>query len=313
MYKIGIDFGGTNLAVGLVDDQNKIVAKTSVPTNREGGIDRIVADMAECCRDVVAQVGASLADVSMVGVASPGAINSTTGTIEYYSGMDVINYPLADKLRAAVGVSNVRAENDANAAALAEAVAGAAEGSQHSITVALGTGVGGGIIIDGKVYAGFNYSAAELGHMVIVHGGLPCSCGRLGCWESYSSATALIAKTKQAMDASPQSKLHAVAAERGAVTGRTAFLAAGQGDSAAQEVVDWYIAHLTTGLANIINIFQPQVLCIGVGVGNEGENLLAPLRKLTMSEQYARTTTERTSIVSAKLGNDAGIIGAALL
>jgi len=313
MYKIGIDFGGTNIAIGLVDANGKIKAKLSVPTPAKEGMDAVVATMDKTCRALVAQEGLTLDDVSFIGVASPGAINGTTGCIEYYSGMDVRNYPLAANLSKATGVKDIRCENDANAAALAEAKYGAAAGSAHSITVTLGTGVGGGIIVDGKVYAGFNHSAAEIGHMVIVADGILCSCARKGCFESYSSATALIRDTKFAMDNNPTSAMHDIAKEAGKVSGKTAFLAAKKGDKAAQDVVDQYIKLLACGLANLINLFQPEVLCISGGISGEGDNLLVPLTKLVMEEQYAKTTPNKTKLLIAALGNDAGIVGAASL
>ncbi|MCL2212544.1 MAG: ROK family protein [Oscillospiraceae bacterium] len=313
MYKIGIDFGGTNIAAGLIDENNQIIQRTNLPTRKEKGMEGVCEDIATCCATLTEQAGIATKDISVLGVASPGTINSVSGVIEYYSGMNVRNYPLAEKLRKLTGISEVRAENDANAAALAEAVVGAAQGAAHSVTVTLGTGVGGGIIIDGKVYSGFNHSAAELGHIVIVHGGESCSCGRRGCWESYSSATALIRMTCAAMEGNLISELHTIAHQDGKVSGKTAFRAAEAGDSAATKVVRDYIAYLATGITNIINIFQPEVLCIGGGISGEGENLLVPLRKLVDGEQYARTTPHKTRIVTAKLGNDAGIIGAALL
>ena len=187
-----------------------------------------------------------------------------------------------------------------------------------SYTHLLGTGVGGGIIIHGKVYSGSNFAGGELGHTVIVCNGADCTCGRKGCWEAYSSATALIRMTREAMAANANKKDSPIWEITGGsfdtVNGRTAFDAMRAGDPMGQAIVDKYISYLACGIANCINIFQPDILCIGGGISNEGETLLAPLRELVHKETYNYTNgSKQTEICRAQLGNDAGIIGAALL
>jgi glucokinase len=205
-------------------------------------------------------------------------------------------------------------ENDANAAAYGEYVAGAAKGAKNAVCITLGTGVGGGIIIDGKIYSGSNFAGAEIGHTVIGIDGPQCSCGRKGCFEAYSSATGLIRMTKEKMDAVPDSVMHKITEERGGkVSARTSFDAMRQGDAAAKEVVDFYIKALACGITNTINTFQPDILCIGGGVCNEGDALLLPVKELVAKEVYTRNSPKNTEIVIAKLGNDAGLIGAAFL
>ena len=204
-------------------------------------------------------------------------------------------------------------ENDANAAAYGEFLAGSGKGTNSMVAITLGTGVGGGIIIDGKIYAGSNYAGAELGHTVIVKGGRACTCGRDGCFEAYSSATGLINMTKEEMERCPDSLMWEVSRQQGKVSGRTAFDAMRQGDTAAKRVVDEYIGYLACGLTNMVNIFQPDVLCIGGGICNEGETLMVPLRKLIETERYSKYCQKQTKLVTAVLGNDAGIIGAAML
>lgn len=312
--RIGIDFGGTNIAVGIVDENYRILYKTSAPTRLGRPVDEMVLDMAKLCLECAAKVGVSLEEVASVGIASPGVINSETGEVEYYCNMDLYNYPLAERLRAALnGYDRIFAGNDANAAALGEAVAGAAKGASTAVMITLGTGVGGGVILDGKIYDGFNFSAAELGHVVIKAGGRPCPCGRKGCFEQYSSASALIRDTKEAMEAHPESALWKIAPTLECVNGKTAFDGMRMGDATATAVVDSYISDLALGLTNMVNIFQPEVLCIGGGICGEGETLRAPLEKLVMAEQYAKTTPKKTRLVIAALGNDAGIVGAAAL
>ncbi len=204
-------------------------------------------------------------------------------------------------------------ENDANAAAYGEFVAGAAKGATHAVCITLGTGVGGGIIIDGKIYAGFNYAGAEIGHTVIEVDGPPCTCGRKGCFEVFSSATGLIRMTKEAMAEHPETLMHKMLPASGRVTARLAFEAMRAGDKTAKQVTDKYIKYLAAGITNTINTFQPDILCIGGGVCNEGDPLLLPMMEIVRREVYTRNSPKNTKIVIAQLGNDAGLIGAAFL
>lgn len=315
MYTIGVDLGGTNIAIGIVNDRYEIVRKGSVPTKPERGADPIIADMAALCRKLIADEGLTLADIESVGVATPGTANNVTGVVEYANNIPFLQYPLADRLSAQLDGKKVYIENDANAAAKAEAIAGVAAGAPISVMITLGTGVGGGIIIDGKVYSGFNHAGAELGHTVIVYNGRQCSCGRRGCFEAYSSATGLTNMTKEKITECRLKDIPTLMladSDNGNhVTARTAFSAMKQGDVAAKAVVDEYIALLACGLVNMINIFQPEVLSIGGGICNEREYLLNPLLAIMDNEQYTRNNVKKTKVVIAELGNDAGIIGAA--
>ena len=200
-------------------------------------------------------------------------------------------------------------ENDANAAAYGEYVAGAAKGAKHAVCITLGTGVGGGIIIDGKIYCGSNFGGAEIGHTVIDVNGPMCSCGRKGCFEVFSSATGLIRMTKEALAAHPESAMK----DEERITGRTAFNYMRAGDETAKQVVDDYIRYLAAGITNTINIFQPDVLCVGGGISKEGSTLIDPIVAYVEGENYARHIAKKTQIKAAALGNDAGIIGAAYL
>jgi glucokinase len=206
-------------------------------------------------------------------------------------------------------------ENDANAAALAEAKAGAGKGCSDLVMITLGTGVGGGVVIGGKLFSGFNYSGAELGHTVIEFGGKPCSCGRKGCFEAYCSATGLKNLTKEKLQETKDTVMwDMIKGNLENVSGRTAFDAAKQNDQAGLEVVDKYINYLACGITNMVNIFQPEVLCIGGGVCGEGDYLLIPLVKLVERDQYGfEHQNKPCQIKIAELGNDAGIIGAAVL
>lgn len=314
MYRIGVDLGGTNIAVGLVDENYKIVRKGSVPTNaktRSG--EEIVDDIAALCKRLCEDEGVALADIKAIGVASPGIADSKRGVVEYSCNLPFRRFPICALLSERTGVASVHVENDANTAAFGEAVAGAARGTSNSVMITLGTGVGGGIIIDNKVYAGFNFAGAEMGHIVIERGGVPCNCGRHGCWESYSSATALIRMTNEKIAECAETGRETIMANAEKVSGRTAFDAMRAGDAAATEVVDKYLEYLALGLANIVNIFQPEVVSIGGGISGERENLLRPLIPLVEKQRYGAGYVQAPRIVIAELGNDAGIIGAAFL
>lgn len=314
MYYIGIDLGGTNIAAGIVDEDFKIVKKGSVPTMPNRDPEEIIKDMAKLCQSLIDDMGISINEVEYAGIASPGTANHNTGVVEYANNLPFLNFPIAEILKKHFPVKKVLLENDANAAAKGEAVAGAAKGYKDSVMITLGTGVGGGIIIDGKVYAGFNCAGAELGHIVIEHNGKPCSCGRKGCWEAYSSATALIRMTKEKMQETKDTIMWEMCGnDIDKVSGKTAFAAMKQGDKAGAEVVDMYISYLACGIANIINIFQPEVLSIGGGICNEGKYLMDPLMKIVNGETYGTQERKRPQVKIAELGNDAGIIGAATL
>ena len=312
MYRIGIDLGGTNIAVGIVDSENRIVKKGSTPTKAGRNPDEIVKDMAELCEKLLSEEGIMLCQVEFVGIASPGSVNPETGVVGHAANLNMVDYPIAKKLSECLAVKKICLENDANAAAMGEAIAGSGKGVKTFIMVTLGTGVGGGIIIDGKVYSGFNYAGGELGHMVIEHNGRACTCGRKGCWETYSSATGLITMTKEYMMTNKKSLMwKLVDNDIDKVSGKTAFKAAAMGDMMARAVCAEYTDYLACGLANIINMFQPEIISIGGGVSNEGENLMAPLRELVESMQFRNACNKNTELRIATLKNDAGIIGAA--
>ena len=313
MYRIGVDLGGTNIAVGIVNEKGEMLKKGSVPTNAKRPADEIIKDMGELCKKLIAEQGITVDDVEYAGIATPGTADHDNGIVVYANNLPFENYPLAAKLSEFSGIKKVLIENDANAAAKGEAEMGAAKGCNNSVMITLGTGVGGGIIIDKKVYSGFNYAGGELGHVVIEVDGAQCSCGRKGCWEAYSSATGLINMTKAKMQETKDTVMWEIAPTLEAVDGKTAFDAMRKNDKAGKEVVDKYIKYLAAGLINMINIFQPEVLVIGGGICKEGENLTKPLQEYIDKEEYARSNKQRTTVKIAALGNDAGIIGAAML
>lgn len=310
---IGIDLGGTNIKAGVVDQGGKILCKHSVKTGAKRSMEEIVRDMGQLALDVAAQSGLRDEDILAVGIGSPGTPNNQKGTLVYSS-----NLPFRDApLRAIVGEmiqKPVYIENDANCAAMAESVAGAAKEVAHSVTVTLGTGVGAGIIINRRIYSGFNQAGSEFGHAVIVVDGVPCGCGRKGCFESYASATGLIRMTKEAAEAHKDSKINQVIADNnGKVNAKIAFQAMRLGDEVAANVVEQYLEYLSEGLANVINALMPEILVVGGGVCNEGDALLLPVREKVRAKTYYGPGVPKTTIKLAEMGNDAGIIGAAMM
>lgn len=313
MLRIGIDLGGTNIVAAVVNDEYEMVGKSKTPTATPRSADEIFDDIAKVCKEAMAQAGVTIKDIFSVGIGTPGTVNKE-GVIEFANNLGFVNVPAKEMLIERLGIENVYVDNDANCAALGEAQAGSGHGAKDFIAVTLGTGVGSGVIINGKIVAGVNNAVGECGHSVIVVDGEPCTCGRKGCWEAYASATALINQTKAAMEKYPDSVMHElIKANGGKVDGRTAFDAMRRGDIAGIKVVDAYVKYVACGLINLVNIFQPETICIGGGICNEGETLLRPLRRYIDSERYSVYSKIQSKIVKAELGNDAGIIGAALL
>lgn len=316
MYYIGIDLGGTNVAAGVVNEKGELLGQSSVPYPRNAeDIDNAVADaIAQAARLSCERAGVKAEDCKSLGVASAGSIDPEAGVVIHAWNLGLHGTPLAKLVSDRLGLPALL-ENDANAAALGEFVAGAGKGTKNMVAVTLGTGVGSGAVLNGKLFTGFNYAGMEGGHTVIRQGGRQCTCGRKGCWEAYASATGLILSTKTAMAHHPESMLWELAPAPEDVNGKTVFDAAQAGDHVAQEVVDEYVADLACGLCNLINLFQPQVLSIAGGVSKQGENLLAPVRAILDREEFTKDNpaARRCRITVAQLGSEAGTIGAALV
>lgn len=308
MY-IGIDLGGTNIAVGLVNDKGDIILKKSAPTRKERNWKEIVKSMADLTKEVLQDAKCSVEDIKAVGIGSPGSIDNKRGMVVYANNLKFENAPVAEEFRKYINLP-VNLENDANAAAYGEYVK-CGNNAESFVFVTLGTGVGGGIVLDGKIYRGFNGAGAEIGHTVIRTKGEKCTCGRLGCWEAYASVTALVEQTKKKMAECPESKMYSIAKKYRDINGRVAFDAAKLDDKAAKEVCEAYISYIGEGLVNIINVFQPEKIVIGGGISKEGDRLLIPLKEYVEKYDYNKHM-ERTKIEIATLYNDAGIIGAAM-
>ncbi len=309
-YYLGIDVGGTFVKGALVAENGEILNKGKIPTDSKIGGEKIIRDIAAFCENLAASYGIRLSDVEGIGMGIPGIVDGETGVIIYVPNLNWRNFEGAKLLSSLTGLP-VKLSNDANAAALGETKFGAGKKYKSTVMLTLGTGVGGGVIIDGKLFEGNKGAGTELGHVVIVSGGEECNCGRRGCLEAYASATALIRDTRRAMKKNPESKLWQ-AGSLEAVDGKLAFDLYDT-DKDARAVVDNYIEKLATGIVNFANIFRPEAVIIGGGVCAQGENLRAPLEKILKKELYAGGVGPEVDLIIAELKNDAGSLGAAAL
>lgn len=308
MY-IGIDLGGTNIAVGCVNDDGGIIAKSSLPTLSGRNYKEIVKDMALLCEKVVSQAGTSMAKVKAIGIGSPGTVDSKNGIVVFAGNLKMEKAPVAEELKRYFDIP-IHMENDANAAAYGEYIA-CGHDTDSFVFITLGTGVGGGIIINKQIYRGFNSAGAEIGHMTVEMNGEGCTCGKKGCFECYASVTALREQTKKMMDKYPDSLMHEWVKRAGHISGRTAFECAASGDAAAVMVRDNYIRYIAEGIVSVLNIFQPEILVIGGGISKEGDVILTPLKEFVYKYDFNKFMP-KTDIRIAKLFNDAGIVGAAM-
>ena len=310
-YCIGVDLGGTNIAVGLVRlDAKAIVRQFSIKTKAPRSCESISRDITDVAKKLCYKEGIRLSDVAWVGIATPGIVKDGV-VVEAYN-LYWRNAELG-KVLSELTKKPTYVANDANAAAYAEATWGSGKGAKALVAFTLGTGVGGGIVIDGKIWEGINGFAAEMGHTVLVPGGRSCVCGKRGCLEAYCSATAFVKETKRIMRLYPESLMwKEVEGDIERVRGRTAFKGMEAGDKYAKLVVDGFIDSLAIAVENVINIFQPDVVTIGGGMSREGETILAPLRERVFHKTFGIDGI-RTKLVAAEFKNDAGIIGAALL
>lgn len=300
---------------GVIDDNYKIIAKAELKTSLPRPETEICDSMVAAALKALTKAEVTMEEIDSIGIGIPGAVNKDTGIIEYSANFDFHNWKVVKMMVERLG-KPVYIENDANCAAYGEYLAGAAKGAKNAIVVTLGTGVGGGIIIDGEIYSGSNFAGAELGHMVIVKDGRKCGCGRNGCFEAYASATGLIALTKDAVAKENPLNSYIMKSVNGdirKINGATAFNAMKAGDKTGTSIVNEYISYLACGIVNTINIFQPDVLCIGGGVSREGDNLLVPLMSIIEKERYTKHNDRQTKVCIASLGNDAGLLGAAFL
>lgn len=313
MYRLGIDLGGTNIVAGIVDENYNIISTAKRKTNCPRPSAEIADDIVAAALEAIKKANITVDDISEAGIGAPGDIDVKNGIILLADNLDFVNVPIVAMLKERMGIK-FNIQNDANSAAYGEYIAGAGKGTGNFIMLTLGTGVGGGVVINGKIYAGFSNKGAELGHSVIDINGEMCSCGRRGCLEAYASATALIKQTKAAMEQNRDSLLWEICNnDIGAVDGLTAFDAMRKGDPTAKQVVDKYIFYVSAGIVDNIYVFEPEVICIGGGISGEGDSLILPILENVKKQIPSFNPETDTKIKIAELGNNAGIIGAAYI
>lgn len=312
-FHLGIDLGGTNIAVGIVDENNQICARQNRKTNTGQSFEQLVKDIAMTALEAVKNAGLKEDMIDSVGMGTPSCINPKTGRLVNANNLGWINVPLPEEIQKYFS-RKVKIANDADCAALGEVTAGTASGYQNAIMVTLGTGVGGGIIQNGRICSGADGMGSEIGHIKLIYGGERCSCGQKGCLEAYASATALIRQAKEAAKKYPESKMNLLTCgdiER--VEAKTVFDAAHAMDKTAIEVLNRYYGYLAGGLSTLITLYRPEVIIIGGGISSQGDYLLKPLKEKIFEETFAAKEIGIPKLMTASLGNDAGIIGAARL
>ncbi|MBQ7879356.1 MAG: ROK family protein [Clostridia bacterium] len=309
-YYVGIDLGGTFIKGGIVDGNGEILALDKTPTESEKGSEKVAENISTLALSLLEKAQIAKTDVVGLGMGVPGMIDSKNGVVTYSNNLNFKEFDIAGSVSKRTGLA-VKIANDANVAALGEAKFGAAKGCQNMVMITLGTGVGGGVVAEGKMLEGNRSAGAELGHTVIVRGGEQCTCGRKGCFEAYSSATALIRDTKRAMEAHKDSKMWETYTLE-TVSGKTAFDYK-DSDPYAKEVVQNYVEHLAVGLTNFANIFRPEVILLGGGVCAQGDNLIKPVQEILDAELFGGDMGPSVPVKIAQLENSAGVLGAAAL
>lgn len=311
MYTIGIDLGGTNIVAGLVNDNNQLIAKVSTPTLRERETSEIIGDIARITNELLKKHDLTIKDINSLGIGSPGSCDDKNGVVVYSNNLRFDNLEIRKELQKYFDI-DVRLANDADAAALGEYYAGAGEQANPFIAITLGTGVGSGIVLDGKLLTGKHFAAAELGHMSISSNGEKCTCGKKGCFEAYCSASAIIREINKAVKSNKETILkNTVHNDFSHTNAKMVFEAAEKGDVVAKEIVSTYYDRLAEGIGNIVCIFDPEVIAIGGGISAQGDKLLAEIDKRLADYVYGGKV--RVKVKIANLGNDAGVIGAALI
>lgn len=311
MIAIGIDIGGTSFKGAAVDENGKVFEKFVLPVSYPHDQNEIINQLIDLTDKYIKENNFEN-ELMGIGLGIPGSIDSVNGVCTYSNNLKWEDLHIIDMFKQRFSCP-IRITNDANAAALGEAVFGAGKNHKDVVMITLGTGVGSGIICNGQIYEGLNGKGAEIGHTTLVSDGIPCTCGRRGCFEMYASATALIRQTEEAMKQNKNSLLWKVSQEQGKVNGRTAFEAEKLGDETAKKVIDQYIKYLGEGLLNICNVFRPEVILLSGGIANEKENLTKRLIPYLEKYSYGYPRSPKTEIKIAELGYESGIIGAASL
>lgn len=304
---IGVDLGGTNIKAGAVSPKGKVLYRTRLSTSAGGGPEAVADEVSEAVRQCRAGVAEGAGRVVGAGIGSPGAMDAEGELVRFAPNLEgFTDVPLRELVEERIGMP-CTLDNDANAAALGEQWVGAGAGASSLVMLTLGTGIGGGIVLGGRVWRGFAGAAGEIGHMSIHPEGPPCGCGNRGCIEAFASATAMVRRMKEAIEAGRPTRLTEKARE---LTARDIYEAACEGDEAAVENVTMTGRYLGLAIANIMHILNPEVIVMSGGVTAAGEMLIRPIRD-EVRRRAMEASRENVRILFASLGEDAGLIGAA--
>ena len=304
-YKLGVDLGGTHIGAGLVDANGNLLKKLYVPTPENRDFDETVKAIIKSVERLLEEYGANISCCDSIGIGSPGVAEEETGKIVFSTNFQWYDQPLGERLKEHFNI-HVHVGNDADVAGWAEYLMGAGKGSKSCVTITLGTGVGGGLVLNGRLFSGGMLGGAELGHVTLIAGGARCTCGKEGCAEAYCSASALIRQAEEGLLQGRKSVL------KSGLEAKDVVDAARAGDEFASELFANYVENLAHLLSSIINLLAPEIIALGGGVSKAGDFLLEPLRK-RVAELVLNKSLPHAKIVCAQMGNDAGIIGAALL
>ncbi|ACL70354.1 ROK family protein [Halothermothrix orenii] len=308
-YYVGVDLGGTKILTALADARGKIVAKKKLPTEARKGEEKVIQNIVSSIDAVLQEKGLSREDVITLGVGSPGPLNTQEGIIYLAPNLGWRNVHIKDILEEETGIP-VILENDANAAALGEKWFGAGQDVDNLIYITVSTGIGGGIIINKKIFHGINDGAGEVGHMVIEPGGPVCGCGNRGCFEAVASGTAINKMGREAVKENKATLLMELSGgDPEKIDGSLIARAARQGDEVARKIWDKAGYYLGIGLANLLNIFNPEMIILGGGVMNAGDLIMEPMKK-SLKDHALESAFNSVEIRQAELGNDTGVIGA---
>lgn len=312
-YIVGVDLGGTKISTVLINKKGEILAKKGIPTEAQNGPNAVISRIKDTIHDVMNQVSVAVDDLEGIGIGSPGPLDAEKGIIKFTPNLPGwINIPLKDKVKEEFDVP-IKVDNDANAAAVGEGVLGAGKGVKNFVYITVSTGIGGGVFIDGKLFHGENSNGAEIGHTTIDFNGPVCGCGNRGCWEALASGTAFAKYTKELLRANKKSLItDLVNGDIDKVDAKVIFDAARQGDELANDIIDRESMLLGVGIANMINNFNPSLIIIGGGMSNDLDKMYPRIMK-EVESRALKASVEVVKIVRAKLGKDAGVLGAASL
>jgi len=311
MYSIGVDIGGSKIAAGVVKDDYTLVSKKALPFPHTGEPKDSIATIQSLIRDLIEENHLRTEEIAGIGLAVPGSIDYDRGVVIDAHNLDYHDFPLCKLVGDGFPSVTVYVENDANAAALAEYYSGAFRGCSSGLLITIGTGIGGGLVIDGKIFVGGKKNGFEFGHAVLLFGGEPCTCGQRGCIESYCSATALVREGRKAADQHHESAMYQRAqSDLTKINAKLVMDCAREGDPVACEVYNRFTDYLGATACTAIALFDPEIIAFGGGVSNDGEFLLAPIREYAKKYAFFKN---HAKIVTAEMKNDAGIVGAAML